>query len=129
MLQTQQQSQEDRDLIIETEKGSGLSGRFGEGDARGEEVSVVIVPNKTIFRREYLDDASGPVCPGACRILVEIHGCCLWIKNWRGIRIWGSEIHIHTCKRMLPCYIVSHVSLQETLLMAHKAIEYGAVIR
>lgn len=63
-------------MIIETEKGSGLSGLFGERDARGEEVSVVIVADEAVFRGKCLDDASGPFCPGACGILVEIHGCC-----------------------------------------------------
>lgn len=48
MLQSQDQGQHNRDAILEPEEGRRLAGLFGEGNAGGKKVAVVIVADKTI---------------------------------------------------------------------------------
>lgn len=48
MLQTQQEGQQDGDIVIDAEEGGGLAGALGEGDAWGEEVGIVIVADQAV---------------------------------------------------------------------------------
>lgn len=84
MLQTQQEGQQDGDIVIDAEEGGGLAGALGEWDAWGEEEGIVIVADQAVsalpsvgiclpvhvdlLGGEPLPHAPGPISRGAVRV-------------------------------------------------------------
>lgn len=97
VLETQKESQHNRHSVIQTKKGSGLSGTLHEREIRSEEESIVVITEQAIPGRKSVREASQVVAnrlPGArlgdnlvgAVILIHVGNCKLRVC-YRGARI------------------------------------------